>query len=204
MKSDSERVLFACDLAGTFVFALEGARAAADAGLDYLGVLVLAFATALAGGIVRDLLIGAVPPQAIRDVRYPLTAFTGGVVVIFLHGFTRPSNDALMALDAAGLSLFAVAGTKKALGYGIHPLMAILLGAVTGAGGGTVRDLMLSLIPAVLRVEIYAVAALSAGTVMVIAGRLGCPPLLGAVLGGVVCFVLRVTGFKLGWSLPHL
>ncbi len=82
--------------------------------------------------------------------------------------------------------------------------MAILLGAVTGAGGGTVRDLMLSVVPAVLRVEIYAVAALSAGTVMVIAGRLGCPPILGAVSGGVVCFVLRVTGFKLGWSLPHL
>ena len=80
-----DRLLSIADLAGTFLFAIEGATAAADADLDLLGLMVLAFATALVGGIARDLLIGAVPPQSLRDWRYPTIAFTGAAIVFFLH-----------------------------------------------------------------------------------------------------------------------
>ena len=103
-----------------------------------LGLLVVSFVTALGGGTVRDLLIGAVPPNSIRDWRYGATAFAGGAAVFcFSPSFQHVPQQLMITLDAAGLALFAVAGVGKALEYGITPLLAIMMGAVTGAGGGT-------------------------------------------------------------------
>src|ERR1700757_5401630 len=124
-----DRLLTVADLAGIFLFATEGATAAVAADLDLLGLMVLAFSTALAGGITRDLLIGAVPPQSLRDWRYPTVAFTGAAIVFFLHPlFENLPTQPLIVLDAAALALFAVAGTEKALKYKMHPFIAALLG----------------------------------------------------------------------------
>ena len=140
MKYDPEKLLFAVDLAGTLLFAIEGATAAISGNLDVLGLMALAFATSLGGGILRDLLIGAVPPNALRDWRYSAVVFTGAAIVFFLHRFVRGiPNGVMIVLDAAGLALFAVAGTQKALIYKMHPFIAILLGTITGVGGGTIR-----------------------------------------------------------------
>ncbi len=135
MKYDPEKLLFAVDLAGTLLFAIEGATAAIIGNLDLLGLMVLAFATALGGGIIRDLLIGAVPPNSLRDWRYSAVVFTGAAIVFFLHRFVQGiPNGVMIVLDAAGLALFAVAGTQKALIYKMHPFIAILLGTITGVG----------------------------------------------------------------------
>jgi hypothetical protein len=108
-------LLFAVDLAGTLLFAIEGGSAAASGQLDLLGVMVLAFATAVGGGIIRDLLIGAVPPASLRDWRYAALAFFGGFLVFFLHRYVNGIPlVVVLVLDAAGLSLFAIAGTEKA------------------------------------------------------------------------------------------
>jgi uncharacterized membrane protein YeiH len=137
-KFSQDRLLLVVDLIGTFVFAVEGALAGIDAGLDVFGLLVLSFVTALGGGTIRDLLIGAIPPNSIRDWRYGATAFAGGGAVFFFHPlFQRVPTHLMITLDAAGLALFAVAGVGKALEYGITPLLAIMMGAVTGAGCGT-------------------------------------------------------------------
>ena len=118
-----DRLLSIADISGTFLFAIEGATAAVTGDLDLLGLMVLAFSTALAGGITRDLLIGAVPPQSLRDWRYPTVAFTGAAIVFFLHPlFENLPTQPLIVLDAAALALFAVAGTEKALKYNMHPL----------------------------------------------------------------------------------
>ena len=147
-KFSQDRLLLVVDLIGTFVFAVEGALAGIDAGLDVFGLLVLSFVTALGGGTIRDLLIGAIPPNSIRDWRYGATAFAGGGAVFFFHPlFQRVPTHLMITLDAAGLALFAVAGVGKALEYGITPLLAIMMGAVTGAGGGTVRDVLLAQVP---------------------------------------------------------
>ena len=139
-KFTQDRLLLVIDLIGTFVFAVEGALAGIDAGLDVFGLLVLSFVTALGGGTIRDLLIGAIPPNSIRDWRYGATAFSGGAAVFFFHPlFQQVPAHLMITLDAAGLALFAVAGAGKALEYGITPLLAIMMGAVTGAGGGTDR-----------------------------------------------------------------
>jgi uncharacterized membrane protein YeiH len=199
------RLLLLADLGGTFLFAIEGAMAAAKGGLDVLCLAVLAFATALGGGIIRDVLINAAPPAAIRDWRYPATAFAGAACVFFLHGeIEQFPQDALTALDAAGLSLFAVAGAGKALAFGINPLIAVLMGTITGVGGGTVRDVLLAQIPTVLRADIYATAAAAGALVVVIGAALRLNPTVAAILGGLVCFALRMAAFTLHWNLPKL
>ncbi len=205
MKYPSDKLLSAVDLLGTFVFAVEGAMAAIERSLDFFGILVVAFATALGGGIVRDLLIGAVPPASIRDRRYALTAFAGGVVVFFGHHFVRQTPPFLIiGLDAAGLGLFAMAGAAKALDREIDPFMAVLMGTITGVGGGTIRDIFLARVPAVLRVDIYAVAALAGAAVMVAGVRRGLPRAWMMALGGVLCFLLRVVSVWQHWNLPRV
>jgi uncharacterized membrane protein YeiH len=204
MKYNPEKPLFAVDLAGTLLFAIEGATAAIIGNLDLLGLMVLAFATAPGGGIIRDLLIGAVPPNSLRDWRYPAVAFTGAAIVFFLHRFVQGIPAGVMiVLDAARLALFAVAGTQKALICKMHPFVAILLGTITGAGGGTVRDMFLAHVPTVLRADVYATAAM-AGSAMIVGRRLGLPPALAAIPGGVVCFGLRLVSVWQHWNLPRV
>lgn len=127
--SGGDYALFVADIAGTLIFAIEGAVAAVRGNLDLMGLTVLAFATALGGGIIRDLLIGDMPPASLKDWRYAATAFAGAAMVFCLHRpVERYMDGSIVILDAAGLSLFAIVGTRKALVYGLHPLVAVLLG----------------------------------------------------------------------------
>jgi uncharacterized membrane protein YeiH len=204
-KRPSNTLLFAADMAGTLVFAIEGAEAAITGNLDLLGLMVLAFSTALAGGIFRDLFIGAIPPSSLRDWRYSAMAFTGAAIVFFLYRFVQGiPGSVILVLDAAGLALFAVAGTEKALLYEIHPFIAILLGTITAVGGGTVRDILLARVPNVLRSDIYATAAIAGAAVMILARKLKVPHPWAAVLGGTFCFVLRLVSVWRHWNLPKV
>jgi uncharacterized membrane protein YeiH len=200
-----ERLLFVVDLAGTLVFGLEGGLAAIAGRLDVFGVMVLAFATALGGGLVRDVLIGAIPPVAIRDPRYATAAFVGGGVAIVLHRLvTRLPRAVSVGLDAAGLALFAVSGAVKAHDAGIAPLLAVLMGTITGVGGGTVRDVFLARVPAVLRVDVYAVAALAGATVTIVAVGWGRSRPGAMAAGAAICFLLRVVSAWQNWNLPRV
>src|ERR1700677_3303755 len=202
-KPHPSRLLLTLDLLGTFVFALEGALTAVDGDLDLLGLMVLSFATALGGGIIRDVLIGAIPPGSIRDWRLGSVAFLGGAIVFLFHHFVRQiPNPLILSLDAAGLALFAVSGAGKAVEYGIHPFIAVLMGGVTGVGGGTVRDVLLAQVPTVLRADVYASAALAGAAVTVIGLRLNLPRAWTMILGGIVCFALRVVSVIEHWNLP--
>ena len=141
LRTNSDTLLIVFDLVGTLVFALEGAMRAIRGDLDFLGLLVLAFVTAVGGGIIRDLLIGATPPAAIRDWRYVGIAIVGATAVSLFYQWVQAIPDQLIiTLDAAGLALFAVAGVEKALDYKMHPVMAVVMGGITGVGGGTVRE----------------------------------------------------------------
>ncbi len=190
------------DLAGTFVFGFQGALLALTAHLDLFGVLVLAFATALGGGVIRDVLMGAQPPSALRGWSYPCTAFAAGAIAFLAEPHMHVPAQLLQTLDAGGLALFAVAGTEKALDARIHPLSAVLLGTITAVGGGTIRDLMLTHVPGILRVDIYATAAMFGSTVLVLGRRFGVPPTLSALAGGLACLALRMVSLWLHWQLP--
>ena len=201
----SATLLLTIDLIGTFVFAVEGAMAAVQSNLDILGVMVLAFATALGGGIIRDVLIGAVPANSIRDWRYPAAAFAGGAVVFFQSSFVDKVPESLiLTLDAAGLALFAVAGAAKALDFDIHPFLATLMGGITGVGGGTVRDVLLARIPSVLRSDVYAAAALAGAAAMILSLRLKMRPAIATTIGIAVCFTLRMVAVHQHWNLPKV
>ena len=201
----SATLLLTIDLIGTFVFAVEGAMAAAQSNLDILGVMVLAFATALGGGIIRDVLIGAVPPNSICDWRYPAAAFAGGAVVFFQSSFfDKVPESLILTLDAAGLALFAVAGAAKALDFNIHPFLATLMGGITGVGGGTVRDVLLARIPSVLRSDVYAAAALAGAAAMILSLRLKMRPAVATTIGLAVCFTLRMVAVHQHWNLPKV
>ena len=195
-------LLLIADLIGTFVFALSGAMAATQRRLDLFGVLVLSFAASNSGGIARDVLIGAVPPRAISDWRYLAAAVCAGLIAFrWAHLLERLENPVRM-FDAAGLALFAVSGAQKALAFGLTPLMAALLGMLTGIGGGMVRDVLLADVPMVLRTEVYAIAALAGAGVVVIGAALGLPSAATMIAGAVLCFGLRMLAVQRHWQLP--
>jgi uncharacterized membrane protein YeiH len=204
-KEYATGTLLVLDLIGTFVFALSGAVVGVKQRLDIFGVLVLSFAAASAGGITRDLLIGSVPPAAIRDWRYmAISVLAGLLIFIWFPRSQRLSRlrNFVLLFDAAGLGLFAVTGTQKALGYGLHPVMAPLLGMLTGIGGGMMRDVLAAEIPTVLREDLYAVAALAGAVVVVVGHGLHLAPGVAAVLGAVTCVCLRLIAIRRGWQLP--
>jgi uncharacterized membrane protein YeiH len=180
------RVLFTLDIVGTFVFALEGGLAGIAGHLDLLGISVLAFATALGGGLIRDLFIGAVPPACLSDWRYPAIAFAGAAVAVLQFVMMGPGGATQIAyVDAAGLALF----------------VAILLGGISGVGGGIIRDLFLARVPRVLDADFYASAALIGAAVLVILRALRVPPATAAISGIAVCFTLRVLAMTHHWHL---
>jgi uncharacterized membrane protein YeiH len=170
--------------------------------LDLFGVLVLSFVAANSGGIVRDVLIGATPPSAIRDWRYLAVSLLAGVLIFFWYPRIKRLQSPVLIFDAAGLALFCVAGAQKALVFGLDPVWAALLVMLTGGGGGVPRDVLLSEIPAVLRSDIYAVAALAGAAVMVTGDALGVPGTVSACAGAALCFGLRLAAIKLDWHLP--
>lgn len=196
------RLVRGADLAGTFLFAFQGALAAIAGQLDLFGDLVLAFATALGGGVVRDVLIGDLPPSALRGWGYPCTAFLAGGLAFAFEPYLHVPRMLLLTLDAGGLALFAVAGAEKALDARLHPLSAVLLGTITAVGGGTIRDILLTHVPAILRVDVYATAALFGAVVLVSARGLGVPRVPAAALGALACFVLRMLAIWKHWQLP--
>jgi uncharacterized membrane protein YeiH len=190
------------DLIGTFVFAISGAASGVKSRLDVFGVSVLALVAGNAGGMTRDVLIGAVPPPAISDWRYVAASLIAGLTTFLWYRRVTRLQHVVLLFDAAGLATFAVSGAHKALAYNVNPVAAAMLGMLTGIGGGIVRDLLVNEIPVVLRADLYAVAALAGAVVVVVGHVLQWPPTLTAVAGAVVCFVMRFIAIRRGWRLP--
>lgn len=196
-------LLFALDLIGTFVFGLNGALTALRATrLDVVGVVTLGTMTALGGGIIRDVLIGALPPATFRYWPYLALAIAGALVAFLLNRWLHSMTMPLMVLDAIGLSVFAVIGAGKAVEFGVGFAPAVLLGVITAVGGGTIRDTMTGQVPTVLRSELYAIPALVAATLTVAAIRLDLYGLVAAVAAAGTCFVIRIIGVRYGLNAP--
>jgi uncharacterized membrane protein YeiH len=195
-------LLLVLDLMGTFVFALSGATAGVTRRLDLFGTLVLSFVAGNAGGIARDIMIGSVPPAAISDWRYLAVSLLAGLITFYRSSALDKLSSPVLVFDAAGLALFAVSGAQKALAFGLNPLMAALLGMLTGVGGGVMRDVLVAEIPVVLRSDIYAVAALAGAAVVVIGQLLQVPLTASTIVGALLCFGLRLLAIHRGWHLP--
>lgn len=195
-------LLLMLGLAGTFVFAISGASAGMRRRLDLFGIFVLSYVAGNFGGITRDVLIGSIPPAAISHWWYLAVSVLAGAITFYWFPVIEKLRSPVLVFDAAGLSLFAVSGTQKAMEYGLNPVMAAVLGMLTGIGGGMVRDMLVAEVPAVLRADIYALAALAGASVVVIGRLLHIPAAATTAVGALLCFVLRLTAIRRGWHLP--
>jgi len=191
------------DLAGTFAFAISGATAARQRGLDLFGICAIAFTVACGGGIIRDICIGAIPPAGLSNWRYLSTAMIAAGMTIGLYPLVRKLNQPVLLFDALGLSLFAITGAQKSLAFGHNAEVAVLLGITTAVGGGVLRDILLNRIPLILEKEIYASAALT-GAIIVVLGDyfnwLSSDWI--SMIALVTCFGLRMLALRYHWNLP--
>src|SRR4051795_9271532 len=188
-------LILVLNLAGTFIFGLSGGLAAVRGRLDLFGIVVLAGVVGLAGGIIRDLLIGT-PPATFRDWRYLAAAGAAGLICFFARPALERVQRSVLVFDAIGLGLFCVTGATKALDFRLGPVQAIILGAITAIGGGMLRDVLLGDVPTVLRHELYAVPALLGAGVLVLAQETGNDSPIFPVLGVAVCVGVRLVGLK--------
>lgn len=195
-------ILVVMDLLGIFVFAITGALVGVRKELDVFGVLVLAGATGLGGGFLRDVLLGAVPPASLADWRYLMVPLAAGLLTFVFHPTIGRMERVLNVFDAFGLALFCVTGALKATAFGLGPVPAALMGMVTGIGGGMVRDLLAGRVPIIFRGELYATPALAGAAIAVALERLDQPWWVVAVAGAGVCLVWRLLAMWRHWQAP--
>jgi uncharacterized membrane protein YeiH len=182
------------DFVGCFAFALSGGTRA--------GVMFLAFIAATFGGIIRDVIIGAVPPVAFDTWHYFAISCAAGLACIFANGLIAKVAAPVAVFDALGLGLYVVVGTRKAMDAGLSPLMAAVLGMVNAIGGGIGRDILAGQTPMVLHKEIYALAALLGALVVSYGDYYLLPSVLVAMAGSAVAILLRLAAMRWDWNLP--
>ncbi|WP_441250157.1 trimeric intracellular cation channel family protein [Kitasatospora sp. McL0602] len=193
------------DLIGIFVFALSGGLMAVRKNMDIFGICVLAEVTALGGGVMRDLVIGATPVVAFTNMGYFSTPLLAGLVVYFLHPEVERINRAVQTLDAMGLGLFCVTGTAKAHDYGLGSVASVACGMLTAAGGGVIRDVLAHESPSLLRWdrEIYAVPALVGATLVTVLIAERHLDAWTGTLAAAAAFGMRMLALKYGWRAPR-
>lgn len=190
------------DLIGTFVFAISGAVAARQRRLDLFGIVSVAFMVACGGGIVRDVCIGAVPPAGLSNWRYLGVTVLAVLITLAAYPKVRHMHQPVLFFDALGLGVFAVAGAQKSLLYGHNTEVAIIMGMVSAVGGGVMRDIVLSRVPAILQHEIYASAALLGAAVQVGFYQAGWLAWWTPWAAMLICLVIRLASLYYGWQLP--
>jgi uncharacterized membrane protein YeiH len=193
---------------GTVAFAVSGAAIAARAGMDWLGVAVLAVITAVGGGTIRDLLLGRLPVSWIQDP-WPVWVALGTAAVVIAEAYWHPRrapDSYLMVLvaDAAGLAVFTVTGTLLALAANATDPIAVLLGIVTGTGGGVIRDILARQRPLVLVGQVYALTAAAGAILLVVLVETHIPAEIARWTAIALILVLRLCAIRYSWTLPRL
>ena len=191
------------DLAGTFVLGLNGALTAMEAeNLDIVGIVVLAVITALGGGIIRDVLIGSFPPAAFRDWRYMVVGGGAGLAAFVARHLWVRVQRSITVFDAAGLALFCVTGTTTAYAAHLGAFQSVILGTITGVGGGTLRDVVIRRVPTVLSSGLYAVPAALGATLTALSLAFHFYSGAVAVAAALVCFLIRIVGVHFNLNMP--
>lgn len=189
---------------GLSAFALSGALMGVRRQFDIIGMAVLAMITALGGGVIRDVLIGSTPPDALVHVWWLVVPLAATVVTFFFHPRVTLLRRSVEFFDAVGLGLFCVAASAKALAFGLSPLASVILGVVTGIGGGILRDLLSGETPAVLRrdSQLYAIPAILGCTIVVTALHFDAPEALTQFLAAAFITGLRLLAIWRKWRGP--
>ncbi len=195
-------MIYFLDLFGVFVFAISGSLAAGRKHLDLFGVIVLALATALGGGTIRDLILGAQPIFWVADPIYIYVAIIAALITIIASRTPPLTSTVLQIADAIGLAVFTVVGTQRALGFEVQPVIAIMMGVMTGVVGGMIRDMLAGEIPLILRREIYATASICGGVVYILTIHFLHMDVLSTYLAIFIVLALRLGAIHWNISLP--
>ncbi|MDO4881371.1 MAG: trimeric intracellular cation channel family protein [Capnocytophaga sp.] len=193
--------IYILDLIGTVVFAITGVLAAREHKMDIFGMFILAFVTGVGGGTLRDMMIGSTPVFWMKNPFY-ITMIVLGVILPIMLKKLGEWKKSILFFDAIGLGVFTVIGVEKGISFGLHPVICVALGAVTGCFGGLIRDILRNEIPAVLHKEIYATASLVGGTMFFVLNYLGFHSDWVAVLTASIVILIRVLALKYQWELP--
>ena len=191
------------DFIGTFAFAISGIRLASAKRFDWFGAYVVGFVTAIGGGTIRDVLLD-VTPAWMGDPMYLVCTGLALLWVILFGKYLIHLDNTFFIFDTIGLALFTVVGAERSLSLGFPYWVAIIMGSMTGAAGGVLRDVFINEIPLIFRKEIYAMACVLGGIAYCICHYLGCTSYISSLVGGVVVFVIRVLAVKYKISLPIL
>ncbi len=195
-------LLYIIDLLGTLVFAISGVLAAVEHKFDIVGAFILGLVTAIGGGTLRDLLIGATPVGWMTDLNYLICIVCSIALCFFMKGFLKKMRKGLFLFDTIGIGIFTILGIQKTLSFGLNPIIAILMGIVSAVFGGVIRDVLSNEIPLIFRKEIYASVCLLGGVFYWLLTYLGCNYELSIVLPILLVVVIRVAAVKNDWQIP--
>jgi uncharacterized membrane protein YeiH len=197
-------LIYVLDILGTFAFAISGAQVAKKKQFDIFGVIIIAFVTAVGGGMIRDVLINAHPINWIGDLNYVWTILIAVLTMYLFRSKVTHLSKTLFLFDTIGISVFTLLGLQKGLDYNLHPFLALIMGMVSAVFGGVIRDVLTRKVPLIFKKEIYASACLIGGVVYLSLGFLDVSENIQFVLSGLVIFVIRLVAVKYKLELPKI
>lgn len=197
-----ESLHYILDLFGVFVFAISGSLTAGRKGLDLLGVIIISVVTAIGGGTLRDLLLNHHPIFWIVDPGYLVVIVFASLITLLYVRFNKPPGKALLIADAIGLAFFTITGTQIAMSTNMHPLIAIVMGTITGVAGGLIRDVLSAEVPLILRRDIYATAAICGSITYLLLKLFFTNDLIPVIISICLVVALRLLAIIWGLRLP--
>ena len=189
---------------GTFSFAVSGAFAAMQKRLDVFGVLIIAFATSVGGGTLRDILLGDTPVFWLKNANYSLLILITAITAMIFWKKIKSLKITLFLFDSLGLGFFTIVGLEKGLAYDLSPGICVALGTVTGCFGGITRDILLNNIPLIFRKEIYATACIVGGLMYLLLSYFNVDETIVKVVSVSVVFVIRIVAVRFNLVLPRI
>ncbi|QNM86320.1 trimeric intracellular cation channel family protein [Polaribacter pectinis] len=197
-------LIYVLDILGTFAFAISGALVASDKRFDLFGVIIIAFVTAVGGGMLRDVLINAHPINWIGDLNYFWTILIAVVFTFLFKSKIAHLSKTMFLFDTVGIGVFTLLGLEKALSFGLHPIIALIMGMISAVFGGVLRDVLTNKIPLIFEKEIYASACLAGGITYLILNYFGFPENIIFIISASVIVIIRAVAVKFELQLPKI
>ena len=197
-------IIYALDIIGTFAFSISGALVAMKKNFDIFGVIIIAFVTAVGGGMIRDVLINAHPINWIGDINYIWTILFGVLITFLFRSKIAPLRRTMFLFDTIGISVFTLLGLQKGLTYNLHPFVALVMGMSSAVMGGVTRDVLTNEIPLIFQREIYASACLAGGVIYLILSNFNINDDIQFIIAASVIIVIRTVAVKYELELPRI
>ena len=197
-------VIYVLDILGTFAFAISGALVALDKKFDIFGVIIIAFVTAVGGGMLRDVLINAHPINWIGDLNYLYIIFFAVHFTFLFKSKIAHLSKTMFLFDTIGISVFTLLGLQKGLSYDLHPIISIIMGMISAVFGGVLRDVLTAKIPLIFEKEIYASACLAGGITYLILNYFKVDENVNFIISAIIIASIRAIAVKFHLELPKI